>query len=160
DDTDWFFGTGSSTFIDVAPNFDHTLWNPEGHFLYLDVPEGEVQVAQLLSQYLEGGPQCSFIFYYNMYGSGFGNLSVILRQDYGPTVTLLDMQSNDNQMSGVWQRAHLTEEMLPDEGAFQIILQGKSKNNHQGTIALDDFVFHSDCRLYGSTTTTTPHSTV
>ncbi|XP_045625135.2 MAM and LDL-receptor class A domain-containing protein 2 [Procambarus clarkii] len=163
DDADWFYGTGSSTIIGLAPNFDHTLWNSDGHYVYLDVQEGQVQMAQLLSQKLMAGPDCTFVFHYNMYGSGFGNLSVIIRQEFGPTETVFEIQGTADPMSGVWQRAQLTQAVLPQEDPFQIILQGQSMANHEGTIALDDFVFHSDCRLYGATTTTTtttPHTTM
>lgn len=62
-----------------APNYDHTLWSPEGHYLYLDVPDMQVQVAQLISLTLLAGPDCTFTLHYNMYGANFGTLSVLFR---------------------------------------------------------------------------------
>lgn len=69
----------SPSSTDVAPNYDHSLWSPEGHYLFLEVPQHEMQVAQLISHTLLAGPDCTFLFYYNMYGANFGNLSVIIR---------------------------------------------------------------------------------
>ncbi|XP_042229112.1 MAM and LDL-receptor class A domain-containing protein 2-like [Homarus americanus] len=160
DDTDWILASGREVSYDKGPNYDHTEWSPEGIYLYMDVPDQQAQTAQLLSLKLYSGSNCTFLFYHYFYGPGFGNLTVSVRQESGSTKTVFSMESPADDSLSLWDKVQLTYLGPLGEGSFQIIIEVRSAVNHQGTIALDDFVFDPKCWLAGVTTTSTPHSTV
>lgn len=66
----------------------------------------------------------------------------------GTTHQVLDLQAPEMASFSVWQRGQLVPEMMPGEGedSFQIILEGRTQGDHPGAIALDDLIFHPDCR--------------
>lgn len=66
----------------------------------------------------------------------------------GTTHQVFDLQPPEMASFSVWQRGQLVPEMMPGEGedSFQIILEGRTQGDHPGAIALDDLIFHPDCR--------------
>lgn len=65
----------------------------------------------------------------------------------GSVSVFYEMEPPQNDIYyNVWRRHDIPKETMPHDQYFQIIIEGKSLADHVGTIALDDFVFHLDCR--------------
>ena len=81
DQMDWVIGRGETASLNTGPSYDHTLKNIHGRYLYIDVSsashiQGWVH-ADLESRLLVVQGPCYMTFWYHMYGSGVGSLSVV-----------------------------------------------------------------------------------
>ena len=81
-DFQWSRGNGSIT-ASTGPPFDHTLFSPQGHYLYIAAERQEVgEVAWLVSPYLApttASDDCYTRWFYHMHGRGIGKLTVYIQ---------------------------------------------------------------------------------
>ncbi|KAL8608892.1 hypothetical protein ACOMHN_065230 [Nucella lapillus] len=77
DNYDWSRTSRSTTTTGTGPSNDHTYGTSQGHYMYMEASNKRVgQKARLLSPvYHDSGSMC-LQFYYHMYGTGMGVLSV------------------------------------------------------------------------------------
>ena len=78
----WTRGNGTVK-AGTGPPFDHTLFSPIGHYLYISSEDQEVgEVAWLTTPIIEQmteSDNCSVRFFYHMHGSGVGKLTLYLQ---------------------------------------------------------------------------------
>lgn len=98
----------------VVPTVIRTEVTVQSHFLikghYLHIEASQMLAghrAHLISSLLRGsrGPQC-LLFFYHMYGSGTGELSILLRSESEETDRLLWVRSGEQGIS--WLRASVS----------------------------------------------------
>ncbi|KAJ7988431.1 hypothetical protein DPEC_G00323480 [Dallia pectoralis] len=140
DQAAWMMMRGPTPTSYTGPMGDHTTGL--GHYMHIEASNMlPGQKARLLSSPLRGSrvPQCLH-FFYHMYGSSTGELSVYLRQD-GKDVLLW---KRAGEQSITWLRG--TVECQSDL-QHQIVFEAVRGSSIRSDIALDDIVFESGpCR--------------
>lgn len=133
DGADWEWRRGPTPTSYTGPRGDHTTGL--GYYLHMEAsPMLPGQSVRLLSRPLRGsrGPQC-LRFYYHMYGSGTGQLSVHLHKD-GEDVLLWQLSG---EQSVAWLRA--TVEYQSDS-QHQIVFEATRGTSVRSDIAIDDII--------------------
>ncbi|KAM7369321.1 hypothetical protein PAMP_013597 [Pampus punctatissimus] len=136
DDADWERRRGPTPTSYTGPRGDHTTGL--GYYLHIEAsPMLPGQSVRLLSRLLRGsrGPQC-LRFYYHMYGSGTGQLSVHLDKD-GEDV-LLWQQSGEQSIA--WLRATVDYQ---SDRQHQIVFEATRGSSVRSDIAIDDIILES-----------------
>nr|XP_053646985.1 MAM and LDL-receptor class A domain-containing protein 1-like [Cherax quadricarinatus] len=148
DDFDWTLWSGSTDILGTGPNFDHTTSSYAGHYMYLETshPQQYNEKAWLVSYLIIAGPDCTITFYSHIYGTSIGSLTVLIRNEsQSDTASILAVNTNGN----FWVKQTLAPTLLPQKRPFNLIIEGKVGEKELGDIAIDDFAFSPDCRLYG-----------
>ncbi|XP_062383906.1 MAM domain-containing protein 2-like [Sardina pilchardus] len=138
DSADWLRTRGPTPTAFTGPPGDHT--SGRGHYLYIEASLMLTeQRARLLSGMLRGsrGQQC-LRFFYSMFGSGCGDLSVLLRRPRNGRDVLLWKRSGEQGIS--WLRATLNYQC--DE-QHQIVFEASRGSSVRSDIAIDDITFES-----------------
>ncbi|XP_020491729.2 MAM domain-containing protein 2 isoform X2 [Labrus bergylta] len=133
DDADWEWRRGPTPTSYTGPRGDHTTGL--GYYMHLEAsPLLPGQRVRLLSSVLRGsrGPQC-LRFFYHMYGSGTGQLSIRLSKD-GEDVLLRQLSG---EQSIAWLRA--TVEYQSDS-QHQIVFEATRGSSVRSDIAIDDII--------------------
>ncbi|XP_044030229.1 MAM domain-containing protein 2-like [Siniperca chuatsi] len=133
DGADWEWRRGPTPTSYTGPRGDHTTGL--GYYLYMEAsPMLPGQSVRLLSRPLRGsrGPKC-LRFYYHMYGSGTGQLSVHLDKD-GEDVLLWQ---RSGEQSIAWLRATLEYQC---DSQHQIVFEATRGSSVRSDIAIDDIV--------------------
>ncbi|KAL0979007.1 hypothetical protein UPYG_G00179220 [Umbra pygmaea] len=136
DSGDWLRMRGQTPTSYTGPRGDHTTG--VGHFLYIEASlmrPGDT--ARMLSPVLRGSTeqQC-LIFYYHMYGSGTGILSVLLRRNDSGHKALLWRHRGEQSIS--WMRAMVDYKC---DCRHQIVFEAIRGPSIRSDIAIDDIVF-------------------
>ncbi|XP_068430389.1 MAM domain-containing protein 2-like [Clinocottus analis] len=136
DDANWEWRRGSTPTSYTGPRGDHT--SGLGYYLHMEAsPMLPGQRVRLLSRPLRGskGRQC-LRFYYHMYGSGTGQLSIHLHK--AKEDTLLWQLSGEQSIA--WLRA--TVEYQSDS-QHQIVFGATRGSSVRSDIAIDDIILES-----------------
>ncbi|XP_077441552.1 MAM domain-containing protein 2-like [Vanacampus margaritifer] len=131
DAADWEWRRGPTPTSYTGPRGDHT--SGLGYYLYMEAsPMLPGQTVRLLSRSLRGsrGPRC-LRFYYHMYGSSMGQLSVHLRKDGGDIL----LWERSGEQSIAWLSA--TVEYQSDS-QHQIMFEAIRGSSVRSDIAIDD----------------------
>uniref|UniRef100_A0A3B4TCJ5 MAM domain containing 2 n=1 Tax=Seriola dumerili TaxID=41447 RepID=A0A3B4TCJ5_SERDU len=131
---DWEWRRGPTPTSYTGPRGDHTTGL--GYYLHMEAsPMLPGQSVRLLSRPLRGsrGPQC-LRFYYHMYGSSTGQLSVHLDKD-GEDVLLWQ---RSGEQSIAWLRARVEYQC---DSQHQIVFEATRGSSVRSDIAIDDIVF-------------------
>nr|XP_057918491.1 MAM domain-containing protein 2-like isoform X1 [Doryrhamphus excisus]XP_057918499.1 MAM domain-containing protein 2-like isoform X1 [Doryrhamphus excisus] len=134
---DWEWRRGPTPTSFTGPRGDHTTGL--GYYLYMEAsPMLPSQTVRLLSRPLRGSrePQC-LCFYYHMYGSGTGQLSVHLEKD-GEDVLLWQ---RGGEQSVAWLRAAVE---YRSDGQHQIVFEATRGSSVRSDIAIDDIILESE----------------
>uniref|UniRef100_A0A7N6A679 MAM domain-containing protein n=1 Tax=Anabas testudineus TaxID=64144 RepID=A0A7N6A679_ANATE len=137
DKADWLRVQGHTPTSYTGPRGDHTTG--VGYFMYIEaslmLPGHK---ARLLTSELRGSSssQC-LIFYYHMYGSGTGILSVLLRRSSGEREALLWRRRGEQSVS--WMRAKV--DYYCDD-RHQVIFEAMRGPSLRSDIAIDDISFN------------------
>ncbi|XP_066507552.1 MAM domain-containing protein 2 [Hoplias malabaricus] len=142
DEADWVLIRGPTPTSYTGPKGDHTTG--VGHYLHIEASLMLVgHKASLVSSVLRGsrGTQC-LLFFYHMYGSGIGQLRVLLRSETQETDQLLWVRSGEQGMS--WLRASVSYKF---EHQHQIVFEATRGPSVRSDIAIDDIIFQKGpCR--------------
>lgn len=133
DGADWEWRRGPTPTSYTGPRGDHTTGL--GYYLHMEAsPMLPGQSVRLLSRPLRGsrGPQC-LRFYYHMYGSGTGQLSVHLHKD-GEDVLLWQLSG---EQSIAWLRASVEYQ---SDSQHQIVFEATRGSSVRSDIAIDDII--------------------
>ncbi|KAM7417005.1 hypothetical protein PAMA_018877 [Pampus argenteus] len=148
DKADWLRVRGHTPTSYTGPKGDHTTG--VGYYMYIEaslmLPGHK---ARLLTSYLRGSsaPQC-LIFYYHMYGSGTGILSVFLRHSSREHDTVLWRRRGEQSVS--WMRAMVDYHC---DVRHQIIFEAIRGPSLRSDMAIDDISFRrGPCEDPGETT--------
>ncbi|KAG7490947.1 MAM domain-containing protein 2 isoform X1 [Solea senegalensis] len=136
DKADWLRVRGQTPTSYTGPRGDHTTG--VGHYMYIEASLMRPgHRARLLTSDLRGSslPQC-VTFYFHMYGSGTGLLSVLLRRGSGRQDTLLWRRRGEQTIS--WMRA-MVDYRCDDR--HQIIFEAIRGPSLRSDIAIDDILF-------------------
>lgn len=144
DSGDWMLARGPTPTSYTGPRGDHTTG--VGHYLHI---EASVMLAghkaRLFSSSLRGSrePQC-LQFYYHMYGSGIGQLSVYLQTGQENEDNLLWTSHGEQGIS--WLRASINYQY---DQQHQIVFEATRGASVRSDIAIDDVIFERGiCREY------------
>ncbi|KAL1266966.1 hypothetical protein QQF64_002641, partial [Cirrhinus molitorella] len=144
DSSDWMLARGPTPTSYTGPRGDHTTG--VGHYLHI---EASVMLpghkARLLSSSLRGSRETQCLqFYYHMYGSGIGQLSVYLQTGQENQDKLLWMSDGEQGIS--WLRASVNYQY---DQQHQIVFEATRGASVRSDIAIDDIVFErGPCREY------------
>ncbi|XP_018555189.1 MAM domain-containing protein 2a isoform X1 [Lates calcarifer] len=136
DKAGWLRVRGYTPTSYTGPRGDHTTG--VGYFMYIEASLMRPgHKARLLTSDLRGSsyPQC-LIFYYHMYGSGTGILSVLLQHGSRERVTLLWRRRGEQSIS--WMRAMVDYHC---DARHQIIFEAIRGPSLRSDIAIDDISF-------------------
>lgn len=143
DNQDWIITSGITDTENTGPTGDI---NDGGHYIYVESnPElcGENNVAALLSQCMDiksNASGCDMSFYYHMFGSDIGTLSLELSTDQGATWNkLFEVMGNQGNQ---WYRKTLSLNSFDgQQGIFRF--KATTANGVFGDIALDQIEFYA-----------------
>ncbi|XP_028274030.1 MAM domain-containing protein 2-like [Parambassis ranga] len=133
DTADWEWRRGPTPTSYTGPRGDHTTGL--GYYLHMEAsPMLPGQNIRLLSRPIRGawGPQC-LSFYYHMYGSGTGKLSVYINKD-GEDVLLWQRRG---EQSIAWLRAQVEYRSY---NQHQIVFEAVRGSSVRSDIAIDDII--------------------
>ncbi|XP_066567273.1 MAM domain-containing protein 2a isoform X2 [Amia ocellicauda] len=141
----WFRIRGQTPTSYTGPNGDHT--SGVGYYMYIEashmIPGHN---ARLMSKELRGfhTQQC-LVFYYHMYGSGTGMLSVYLKKEGERRESLLWRQRGEHSIS--WMRGMVGYEC---DHNHKIVFEAVRGMSIRSDIAIDDIVFQKGpCKELG-----------
>ncbi|XP_069815135.1 MAM and LDL-receptor class A domain-containing protein 1 [Dendropsophus ebraccatus] len=143
DNFDWSMRSGSTPTVGTGPVTDHTMQNPSGSYIFIEgsFPHLPGQRAKLTGPIIsKWSRNCTFIFYFHMYGEGIGSLIVYQVTMSGQENLLLNLTGDQGNF---WQRKELPLYDLEDD--FYITFEGKVGKDQRGDIAVDDIVLSNEC---------------
>uniref|UniRef100_A0A8C1T7P0 MAM domain containing 2b n=1 Tax=Cyprinus carpio TaxID=7962 RepID=A0A8C1T7P0_CYPCA len=144
DSGDWMLSRGPTPTSYTGPRGDHTTG--VGHYVHI---EASVMLAghkaRLVSSSLRGSRETQCLqFYYHMYGSGIGQLSVYLQTGQEKQGKLLWTSFGEQGIS--WLRASVNYQY---DQQHQIVFEATRGASVRSDIAIDDIVFErGPCREY------------
>lgn len=130
DDIDWRVNSGSTVSSTTGPTNDHTSGN--GNYIYLETSSCFGKVAQMKSPCLTQTTELSF--WYHMYGSDMGTLSVDIIRN-GSTIS--DVWTLTSDQGDQWVKATVDLSAYFDDIIY-IVFKGTSGANYRSDIAIDD----------------------
>ncbi|XP_043921445.1 MAM and LDL-receptor class A domain-containing protein 1 [Protopterus annectens] len=150
DDFDWKRSHGPYPSLrDTRPMKDHTTGTVDGFYLYIDTskPQSFGDRAMLISPTLKAtvltnDRNCTFRFYYHMYGKHVNKLIVYKRVTSNTMGQ--EIWHKEGSQVNMWLRQTIS---ITSSVPFQILLEGYVGDNINGDIAIDDLSF-IDCSLY------------
>jgi len=158
----WIRGNGSTGNLGTGPPFDHTLFSPKGHYLYIRSEQAKVgDAAWLWSPILTANQSrdCKMRFFSHMHGQGVGNLTVYVRARNGNLTKIFRLEGSAPDMDINKWRRQTVEGLDSFTGEFHIILEATVGIPGMGDIGIDDVSFTPQCKYLDDVTTTPTHST-
>ena len=138
---DWTLHSGYTTSLGTGPRIDHTFMNVTGHYLYMETSIGsQGDMANLTSPLFKPNSAIlCFNFYYHMFGTNVGNLSVLYHAAGSKTMTVLYSKTGNQGI--FWLRG--SAKLPINKQNYHLIVAGTRGNGFQGDIGLDDFSFNN-----------------
>ncbi|XP_035827621.1 MAM and LDL-receptor class A domain-containing protein 1-like [Aplysia californica] len=136
DNFDWTRYRSSTSSVGTGPAGDHTLDSGNGYYVYIEAstPQRPGDKARIVSPtYPGGGDQC-LQFYYHMYGTAMGTLTVQARDANQPGQGST-IWSQNYDMGNYWLKGQAPLKMT---NPYQIIFEGVVGANYSSDIAIDD----------------------
>ncbi|XP_072014819.1 MAM and LDL-receptor class A domain-containing protein 2-like [Amphiura filiformis] len=138
DDFDWIRFTGSTSSGSTGPSGDHTTGT--GYYMYTEASSPRVfnERARLSSPVITPTSNQCFTFWYHMWGTDMGDLSVYVLSDPGGAAeyTIRWSLSGQQSLSGTdWNSAQIG---LAEAQPFQIFIEGIIGRSYLSDFALDD----------------------
>ncbi|EDO47788.1 predicted protein [Nematostella vectensis] len=137
DNYDWIRRQGRSPSWGTGPSVDHTLGTRLGYYMYIEASSGSFgQRARLLGpRYQKSHSDCRLEFWYHMWGSTIGDLSVYV--NVSDSLRLWWYKSGDQ--GNKWQKGvvGIGKRTQP----FQLLFQARRGRSFSGDIAIDDLQF-------------------
>ncbi|XP_047128245.1 MAM and LDL-receptor class A domain-containing protein 1 isoform X1 [Hydra vulgaris] len=138
---DWSIGQGSTSSSNTGPENDHTYNDDNGKYLYIEtsILVSAGSIARLISPLYAGnskiGGQC-FQFWYHMYGTSIGKLSLLLEKGNAARALMWTRQGNQGNQWFIGQASVLSQ------GGFKLIFEATRGLSYTGDIAIDDLIMH------------------
>ncbi|EDV21956.1 uncharacterized protein TRIADDRAFT_59472 [Trichoplax adhaerens] len=138
----WMRNKGGTPTNNTGPSTDHTSGTANGYYMYIEKDNGNNNDEAYLASPIFRSPSnaCQFSFWYHMYGSSIGALSL----NYGSPTTLTSRQlwTLSGAQGNQWKKA--TVQLPPCASGFQLTFTGSTRFGSTGDIAIDDLQF-SNC---------------
>ncbi|KAH9494982.1 hypothetical protein Btru_018318 [Bulinus truncatus] len=134
DDFDWLRHSGGTDTVGTGPSLDHTYGTIRGHYMYIETSSPRVagDVARMLSPVYPATDGCCLKYWYHMYGSTVGTLSLYLRDVRGNDLLL------DSKVGNFGNQWLLAQVDLISLTPFQVVFEGTVGSSYTGDIAVDD----------------------
>ena len=158
DDFDWSRQQWFSLTGKTGPNYDHTIGNASGWYMYIETSAprtpGEIAVFSSKNAYpATTDNQCRLRFWYHMWGNTVANMTVrLVAQNQAKTA--YDVWYEEGDHGNVWLRAEIVISIPYD---YKITFVGVRGSSFLGDIAIDDISLTPACAS-GSTATPGPTS--
>ncbi|XP_036360425.1 MAM and LDL-receptor class A domain-containing protein 1-like isoform X2 [Octopus sinensis] len=144
---DWLVHSGGTDSRFTGPSADHTTGKPTGSYIYIEASnQRRNEKVRIVSEPLtnNGFTPC-FLFWYNMYGNGIGQLNIYI-QDSDQKETLLWTLKGDQGKS--WQIGKIP--LITSKSEYRVVIEG-STNSVRGDIAIDDiYTIPQSCSFFPS----------
>ncbi|RDD40324.1 MAM and LDL-receptor class A domain-containing protein 2 [Trichoplax sp. H2] len=136
----WERHTGATHTGRTGPSVDHTLGTSQGYYVYTDASNGRFTDTALLTSPIIGGTgsQCIISFWYHMYGTSVGTLSLVAKQGTTTTSTLWSRFGNQGNS---WRQVTIK---VGQRRNFQLQFTGRRGLLYNGDMAIDDVTL-SNC---------------
>ena len=140
---DWTVDINGTSSSNTGPSADHTLGNSTGHYLYIEAsspcfPSRDFFLVSPLCDFTgANAPQLSF--WYHMYGTSMGTMSVEVSTDGGATWgSPIWTQSGDK--GDVWLEANINLDAYAND-SIHLRVTGVTGSSFTSDMAVDDFTF-------------------
>ena len=146
DDFRWGSFNGSTGYRGTGPAFDHTFFQPKGHYLMIPSLLGlPGDFAWLWTPVIgPAGRTCVMRFFSHMHGRGVGNLTVYIRTTSDGSMDAIHHVNGIEIMDvNRWKR---NEVELVSEMEFQVIIEATVGSPGDSDIAIDDVTFTPECK--------------
>ncbi|PFX15365.1 G-protein coupled receptor GRL101 [Stylophora pistillata] len=128
----WTIASGKTPTENTGPSYDHTTLSKDGSYIYIEAsPQMPGDAAKLLSDWMEPNEKVCIQFWYHMYGSDIGHLSIYLKTNLSETI-VWTLSGNQGDQWKFGQTALISRD------AYRFIIEGTVGGGSSGDIALDD----------------------
>ncbi|XP_065198014.1 MAM and LDL-receptor class A domain-containing protein 2-like [Sycon ciliatum] len=146
DSFNWTYQQGFTPSGLTGPNYDHTLGNRSGHYVYIETSAPRVvgDYAELVSDYYYPAStdgSCHLRFFYHMFGDHVANITLYAESNTSPLVRQQLWTMTGNQ-DNIWHRADVT---VRSTTAYRYVFYGLRGASFLGDIALDDITLTAGC---------------
>jgi parallel beta-helix repeat protein len=161
DDKDWSAKSGQTGSLDTGPSGDHT--SGSGKYMYTEASGCYSKTAYLTSPTLNFSSYTGMVmqFYYHMYGSSMGSLSVEVSTDNGSTWNTTPAWTISGQqhtsLTDPWTMATVNLNAYTGTGMSQVKVRfkGVTGTNYYSDMAIDDVSIYAPAPMvYVSSTAT------
>ncbi|KAG8443235.1 hypothetical protein GDO86_011877, partial [Hymenochirus boettgeri] len=142
DNFNWILG--KYTYKALRPQWDHTIGNNQGHFLFLETsPVGlRGEKAHVKSSKLrESSAHCTMNFWYYMSTKATGTIRVLLKTDNKLSI----LWGDSERPNGKWKKVEIYLGKLRN---FEVVFEGTRTRDFGGGAAIDDIEFRN-CSILG-----------
>lgn len=111
-----------------------------GNYMYIETSgPGQAGEAAVLESglYKSSTPSCTLSFWYHMYGSSIGTLSVVVKRTDGSYSTLWQLRDNQGNK---WIKTSVN---IGSQSNFAVQFKAVRKRGVYGDIAIDDVLFQN-----------------
>ena len=144
DQRDWTIDAGGTTSSGTGPSVDHTTGTTAGYYMYYETstPVAPGDVANLLTPTVNitGHDNPTLRFFYNMYGSSMGTLSVDV---YDGHEWYNDQWTMSGDHGDVWLEANVFLAPFLAAGDIQVRFRGICGSSWASDMAIDDVCFYN-----------------
>uniref|UniRef100_H2Z7Q7 MAM domain-containing protein n=1 Tax=Ciona savignyi TaxID=51511 RepID=H2Z7Q7_CIOSA len=153
DELDWAINQGKTSTAGTGPDFDHTLNNENGSYVYIEAsaparPNYRAMLSTPTVQFTDKVAAMCVRYWYHMLGRHVGTFAVAIESNGTSTI----MTSYDGSQSDKWMMGEL--EVPKQDLPFRIIFTGIRGTGFVGDIALDDVtIVEEPCNYVAETTT-------
>ncbi len=144
DNIDWDILTGSTGSSGTGPSGDHTSGN--GNYIYTEASSCNASTGYVISPDFDfsGLSNPEFSFWYNMYGSNMGSLSVQVSDDGGTTWSG-DLFSISGDQGTAWHQESLSLHSYAGLTGVTIRFKGVTGSDYTSDMAIDDVEIFEGC---------------
>jgi meprin B len=135
DNTNWKRRHGATPSSQTGPSQDH-LGSTSNNYLYVEASGHSNQYARLDSKSFPGGDYC-IDFYYHMYGSDMGTLTLNVKA--GSQILKVHTWSGNHGDHWTHQRASVN---IHTSGTFKFEFEGHVGKSYHSDMAIDDITIH------------------
>eukprot|EP00794_Sanderia_malayensis_P017044 gene17044-18759_t len=134
DNFDWTRANGRTASVSTGPATDHTLQTNLGYYMYIETsaPRRRGDKARFVSPTRQPTTGSCFIFWYHMYGSTIGSLTLYSQVNGGRN----QLWSKSGNQGNLWRVAQQT---IRSTSNYQLVFEGVAGSSYTGDIAVDDF---------------------
>ncbi|XP_052220183.1 SCO-spondin-like isoform X8 [Dreissena polymorpha] len=140
DDFNWVRQHSSTPTDDTGPEFDHSLKNASGFYMFIETsaPRAQNESARLQSPLIKPQKEITqcFQFWYHMKGSSIGQLNVY--QSKGGSLPGDLVWSLSGEQGPDWSMGRVPVNASTN---YQMVIEGKVGDGYLGDIAVDDVSF-------------------
>ncbi|XP_078483559.1 MAM and LDL-receptor class A domain-containing protein 1-like isoform X2 [Ciona intestinalis] len=131
----WTWDSGGTSSTNTGPSYDHTYQTEQGHYIFIEASSPRVSgdVARMFSPTFVGSKESKCMkFYYHMFGTSIGSLSIYLAHGLQMGLPLWYRDSNQGDQ---WLLGQTTISSAKD---YEVVIAGSIGSSYYGDISIDD----------------------